>query len=38
MIAGLAIDYLRGTAQFSIGQPAGVALILFGIYLTRFSK
>ena len=38
MIAGLAIDYLRGTAQFSIGQPAGVVLILFGIYLTRFSK
>ena len=38
MIAGLAIDYLHGTAQFSIGQPAGVALILFGIYLTRFSK
>ena len=38
MIAGLAIDYLRGTAVFHLGQPAGVALILFGIYLTRFSK
>ena len=38
MIAGLAIDYLRGTAQFSIGQPAGVSLILIGIYLTRFSR
>ncbi|MBO3761028.1 DMT family transporter [Ciceribacter sp. L1K22] len=38
MIAGLMIDYLRGTATFHIGQPAGVALILFGIYLTRFSK
>ncbi|MBV2184668.1 MAG: DMT family transporter [Rhizobium sp.] len=38
MIAGLAIDYLRGTATFSIGQPAGVGLILFGIYLTRYSK
>ena len=38
MIAGLAIDYLRGTASFSIGQPAGVALILLGIYLTRYSK
>lgn len=38
MIAGLAIDYLRGTATFHVGQPAGVALILFGIYLTRFSK
>lgn len=38
MIGGLLIDYLRGTAQFSIGQPAGVALILFGIYLTRYSR
>jgi transporter family-2 protein len=38
MIVGLLIDYLRGTAQFSIGQPAGVALILFGIYLTRYSR
>jgi len=38
MIAGLLIDYLRGTATFHIGQPAGVALILAGIYLTRFSR
>ncbi len=38
MIAGLAIDYLRGTAHFHIGQPAGVGLILLGIYLTRFSR
>jgi len=37
MIAGLAIDYRRGTARFSIGQPAGFALIMFGISLTRFS-
>lgn len=38
MIAGLLIDYLRGTATFHIGQPAGVGLILLGIYLTRFSR
>ncbi|GEO83949.1 MULTISPECIES: DMT family transporter [Alphaproteobacteria] len=38
MIAGLLIDHLRGTAQFHIGQPAGVALILSGIYLTRYSR
>ncbi len=38
MITGLLIDYLRGTAHFHPGQLAGVALILFGIYLTRFSR
>ena len=38
MITGLMIDYLRGSAEFHPGQPAGVALILFGIYLTRFSR
>lgn len=38
MITGLMIDILRGTAEVSIGQPAGVALILFGIYLTRYSR
>ncbi|MNL83343.1 hypothetical protein D3C87_2109620 [compost metagenome] len=38
MITGLAIDYLRGTAEFHIGQPVGVALIILGIYLTRFSR
>ncbi|KQW28992.1 hypothetical protein ASE36_10960 [Rhizobium sp. Root274] len=38
MITGLLIDYLRGTAEFHLGQPAGVALILLGIYLTRFSR
>ncbi|MDH4441261.1 MAG: DMT family transporter [Rhizobium sp.] len=38
MITGLMIDYFRGTAGFHVGQPAGVALILFGIYLTRFSR
>ena len=38
MIAGLAIDYLRGTAGFHPGQPVGVGLILLGIYLTRFSR
>lgn len=38
MITGLAIDYLRGTAEFHVGQPAGVALIVFGIYLTRFAR
>lgn len=38
MITGLLIDYLRGTAEFHLGQPAGVALIIFGIYLTRFSR
>lgn len=38
IITGLVIDYARGTAGFHIGQPVGVALILFGIYLTRFSK
>lgn len=38
MMTGLMIDYLRGTATFGIGQPLGVALILFGIYLTRYSR
>ncbi|MBP1852581.1 DMT family transporter [Rhizobium halophytocola] len=38
MITGLAIDYLRGTASFHAGQPVGVGLILFGIWLTRFSR
>jgi bacterial/archaeal transporter family-2 protein len=38
MITGLLIDYLRGSADFHLGQPAGVALILVGIYLTRFSR
>ena len=38
MMTGLLIDYLRGTAEFHIGQPAGVALILAGIYLTRYSR
>jgi transporter family-2 protein len=38
MVTGLFIDYVRGTTEFGIGQPAGVALILLGIYLTRFSR
>jgi transporter family-2 protein len=38
MITGLLIDYGRGTAEFHPGQPVGVALILLGIYLTRFSR
>ncbi|SMC62013.1 DMT family transporter [Rhizobium sp. RU36D] len=38
MITGLAIDYLRGTAAFHIGQPIGVGLIILGVYLTRFSR
>jgi transporter family-2 protein len=36
MIVGLAIDWAGG-APFGIGQPAGVALIVGGIYLTRLS-
>ncbi|NBB51269.1 EamA-like transporter family protein [Rhizobium sp. CRIBSB] len=38
MITGLLIDLLRGTAQFHVGQLAGVALILVGIYLTRYTR
>lgn len=38
MITGLIIDLARGTAEFHIGQPAGVALILLGIYLTRYTR
>jgi len=38
MVTGLLIDYARGTADFHILQPAGVALIVLGIYLTRFSR
>lgn len=37
MVVGLAIDWLGGT-PFRIGQPAGVALIVAGIYLTRLSQ
>lgn len=38
MITGLIIDLARGTAEFHPGQPAGVALILTGIYLTRYTR
>ena len=38
MITGLVIDLARGTAEFHPGQPAGVALILTGIYLTRYTR
>jgi len=38
MITGLVIDLARGTAEFHPGQQAGVALILAGIYLTRYTR
>lgn len=38
MITGLVIDLARGSAEFHPGQPAGVALILAGIYLTRYTR
>jgi len=38
MITGLLIDLARGTAQFHPGQVTGVALILTGIYLTRYTR
>lgn len=37
MIVGLAIDWFGGT-PFRLGQPAGVALIIAGIYLTKISQ
>lgn len=38
MITGLVIDLARGTAVFHPGQIGGVALILTGIYLTRYTR